>query len=242
VLGNWPANIGNFNFQFETRNDFGAPHGNILFSIKWINAGNGIVRTDNYTLDPTLAVGGPFLTVPVNGVVPPPGAVSVRTDITSAVGVKDRANNSTEGFCGTNTGPTSITPCCGPDASVIAMLQTILGQVNLIQRQAVPFAYLSSTAHAGLAGTGSFPISGLLGVSVALTTLPASLGSSVGTPVEIFDAGFVSLGSADGYPQDYRVEHNPTLILPARAGAFTTLGYTFHPGIVATITELIREP
>jgi hypothetical protein len=82
----------------------------------------------------------------------------------------------------------------------------------------------------------------LLGVKVALTTDPPSLGIVAGTPDQLFDRGFVSLGTLDGYPTDYAIEHNPTLILPPRCSAFTELGYTLHSGVVATITELVREP
>jgi hypothetical protein len=117
-----------------------------------------------------------------------------------------------------------------------------MAMVTLIQRQIVPFAYVTGTSHAGLTGTGSFGISGLLGVKVALTSDPTSLGVRAGTPAELFDRGFVTLGTPDGYPSDYRLEHNPTIILPPRCSAFTTLGYTLHPGVTATITELVREP
>lgn len=114
--------------------------------------------------------------------------------------------------------------------------------VTLIQRQSVPFAYVPSTAHAGLSGAGTLSISGLLGVKIAVTTLPGAIGRKSTTPEEIFDAGFITFGTPDGYPSSYRLEHHPQLILPARCSAFTQLAYDLHPGVVITITELLREP
>ena len=116
-----------------------------------------------------------------------------------------------------------------------------MAMVNLLQRQLAPFAYLTSTVHAGLTGTGNLEIQGLLGVSVNLTTIPANLGVIAGTPNEVFDAGFVTFGVDDGYDQTFRVDHPTRVFLPPRCSAFTDLGYTFPPGIVATITELVRE-
>lgn len=114
--------------------------------------------------------------------------------------------------------------------------------VTLIQRQSVPFAYVPSTAHVGLSGAGTLAISGLLGAKIAVTTLPSALGRQSTTPEEIFDAGFITFGTPDGYPSSFRLEHNPQLILPARCSAFTQLAYDLHPGVVITITELRREP
>lgn len=145
-------------------------------------------------------------------------------------------------YCGGAQPGTPVTPCCPPDPTLQNRLDALLAMVTLIQRQLAPFAYVTSTAHAGLTGTGSFAIQGLLGVKVALTTDPTNLGREAGTPDQLFDRGFVTLGTADGYPSDYRLEHNPTIILPPRCSAFTTLGYTLHAGVTATITELLREP
>lgn len=138
--------------------------------------------------------------------------------------------------------PTSLSTPCITDPATMAVLEQILSYVTLTQRQLAPFAYVASTSHAGLTGDGSFDIQGLLGVKIALTTVPASLGVAAGTPEEHFDLGFVTFGSADGYPHSIRIEHNPQLALPARCSAFTKFAYTLHPGVVATITELVREP
>lgn len=133
-------------------------------------------------------------------------------------------------------------PCCPPDPIASGLLTQILQAVTLIQRQAVPFAYLAGTAHAGLSGSGTLAISGLLGAKISITTLPTQLGQTGTLPVEIFDAGFITFSTPDGYPQSHRIAHNPQLLLPARCSAYTQLNYDLHPGVVATITELVREP
>lgn len=134
------------------------------------------------------------------------------------------------------------TPCCPPDPVTTALLNQVLGLVTIIQRQLAPFAYIPGTAHAGLSGSGNISVSGLLGCKVNITTLPAALGQSWTNPVEIFDAGFLTWSTADGYPSSLRIDHNPYLSLPARCSAYTNIAYDLHPGVVATITELRREP
>jgi hypothetical protein len=133
--------------------------------------------------------------------------------------------------------------CCPPDAETTFKLDALVRMVTLLQRQLAPFAYVSSTVHAGLTGAGALAVGGLLGVKVAITAFPASgLGQSGTSPTEYFDAGFVSFGTVDGFPTSYRLEHNPQLLFPQLAAAFTSLEYDLTPGVTVTITELLREP
>ncbi len=113
--------------------------------------------------------------------------------------------------------------------------------MTLIQRQAVPFAYINGAVHSDLSGAGAFAISGILGVRMEVTTLPGYLGRLGSSPTEYFDAGFVTFGTADGYPHSIRVEHNPQVELPARCSAFTQFAYDLQPGVVIRVTELVRE-
>jgi hypothetical protein len=145
-------------------------------------------------------------------------------------------------YCGGAAPGLPQVPCCPPDPVLTARVDQILDMVTLIQRQSVPFGYVASTVHAGLTGSGALSVSGLLGCKVDMTTIPSSYGQSAGTPAEHFDLGFVTFGSPDGYPSSKRLEHQPTLFLPARCGAYTDLAYSLAPGVVATITELLREP
>jgi hypothetical protein len=131
---------------------------------------------------------------------------------------------------------------CPPDPALQAQIDQILELVTLIQRQSVPFGYVASTVHAGLSGAGAISISGLLGIKVAITTLPGYLGSAGTSPPIHFDAGFITFGTADGFPGSHRLERNPQVILPLRCSAYTDLDYDLAPGVVVTITELMREP
>jgi hypothetical protein len=144
-------------------------------------------------------------------------------------------------FCGSSPGQTQSS-CCPPDPILTAMLLQIIGNVQLIQRQLAPFAYVPGTVHSGLSGSGVIGISGLLGCKINVTTIPTQIGREGTAPVEYFDMGFITFGTADGYPQAYRLERAQQLLLPARASAFTDLAYDLHPGVVCDITELLREP
>jgi len=144
-------------------------------------------------------------------------------------------------YCGSGVqGPES--PCCPPDSFTASLIQQLIGQVNLIQRQAVPFGYVPSTVHTALSGAGSISVSDLIGVLVDITTDPSSLGVEGTSPAELFDRGWITWGTDDGYPQSIRLTRRHQVSFPARAGLFTTVAYDLHPGVVVTITELLREP
>lgn len=144
-------------------------------------------------------------------------------------------------YCGGPPG-TTPQPCCPPDTSTQSLLDSILRMVTLIQRQSVPFAYVPGTVHAGRSGAGVIGVSGLIGAKIDVTTLPTSYGQRGTSPTEIFDLGWISWGTSDGYPSSFRLEHDPQLSLPPRCSAFTDLAYELAPGVVITITELLREP
>jgi len=121
-------------------------------------------------------------------------------------------------------------------------LNRILTMVTLIQRQETPFGYIESVSHPGLAGSGTLSVQGLIGVRVDLTTIPAYVGRLDGQPTVYFDVGWVALGTATGYQTRELVRHDPQFVLSGEAGIFTRVAYTFPPGVVATIVELVREP
>lgn len=132
--------------------------------------------------------------------------------------------------------------CCPPDTNLQGLVRQLAIAVELIQRQAAPFGYVPGAVHAGLSNNGSLSIADLLGVKIEVTTLPDSYGRQSGDPIEFFGLGFLSWGTADGYRTSSRLEHEFQVIFPPLAGVYTTLGYTLAPGVVATVTELIREP
>jgi hypothetical protein len=114
--------------------------------------------------------------------------------------------------------------------------------ITLVQRQAVPFAYVPGTVHAGLSGAGELDIFGLIGIKATITTLPDALGRAGTQPTELFDAGFLTFGTTDGFPTSFRLNRTDLLALPPRCSAYTKLDYDLAPGVVVTITELLREP
>jgi len=142
-------------------------------------------------------------------------------------------------YCGPQVG--QAPPCCGDVGSALE-IQQILELVTLIQRQSVPFAYVPGTVHAGLSGSGVLNVSGLLGMKLTITTDPTTLGTEGSSPPILFDRGYFTWGTPDGYPQSERLERTNQLSLPARCSAFTDFAYDFHPGVVVTATELVREP
>lgn len=134
-----------------------------------------------------------------------------------------------------------IQPCCPPDATATGLLSSILQMVTLIQRQSAPFAYVAGTSHAGITGNGTITVSALIGLKIDVTTAPSRLGQELGDPVALWDAGWVNIGSADGFGPRQFISSDPTLLLPI-SGAATVIGYSIPDDVVVTITELVREP
>lgn len=146
-----------------------------------------------------------------------------------------------EAFCGGATPGGSVAPCCPPDPTQTGLLNLILQAVTLIQRQAAAFAYVPGAAHSGLSGNGTITVSGLIGLKIDLTTTPSRLGTVLGDPIALWDAGWVNLGTTDGFGPRQFITSDPTIILPV-SGAVTVIGYSIPSDCTVTITELIREP
>ena len=115
--------------------------------------------------------------------------------------------------------------------------------IQLIQRQAVPFGHVTGTSHTGLAGAGSFSVSGLLGLVVVLTTVPGTWGLSDDVPQRYIPApGSVAIGTAEGVSEVIFCNEPQSAVFPYAMSAATVVNWSFKPGVVATITELVREP
>lgn len=112
--------------------------------------------------------------------------------------------------------------------------------VTLIQRQSVPFAYVSGTTHSGLTGTGTLSVSGILGLLVN-AGVPTSTSDIAGTPDVRIPIGRVNFGTADGYRDRDQLVTDSQVVFPAVAGLYTVIGYSLEPGVTATFTELVRE-
>jgi hypothetical protein len=144
--------------------------------------------------------------------------------------------------CTGGTTPTLTTPCCPPDPSLTLKIDAILGMLTLIQRQAVPFAYVPGALHSALTGHGEISLQGLLGVKVTPTTVPPGVGVDVGDPDTLWLESWINWGNPDGWHEREFLRSSPHVSLPALAGQYTKLGYTLRPGLVVDILELKREP
>lgn len=144
-------------------------------------------------------------------------------------------------FCGGAPGAVAV-PCCPADQFQVAMMQQILDYVTLLQRQLAPFAHVLGTAHAALTGQGTIGVSGLLGVKMELTTIPAHYGVEVGSPDYHFDLGWMSVLTPDGFIDERKISAQVTSWLPRLMSDATVVGYSLNPGVVGTLTEIKREP
>lgn len=145
-------------------------------------------------------------------------------------------------YCDGDTPWGSRAPCCPPDSTTQLQLDAILNMVTLLQRQLAPFASILGTAHAGLTGQGSFAVQGLLGLRLELTTIPTSSYQDNSVPPYVFNAGWVSVLDANGFIEETRAHAAEQSWFPRIASDAITVGYSFPPGVVATITEVLREP
>ncbi len=137
---------------------------------------------------------------------------------------------------------------CATLDRIMRQLTALSGQVGfirtdvqLIQRQHVPFGYVAGAVHTALSGDGDFAVSGILGLGVTFISIPPDIVPRPGDPLTYHQVGKVSVGTAQGWLRSWQPTHSPYLILDI-SGAITKVGWIFAPGVVATITELLREP
>lgn len=147
-------------------------------------------------------------------------------------------------FCSSQPQGSLNTSCCPPDPSLTALLQQLQSMVEAIyQAVGVPLhSYADGTAHTGLSGGGTVTLSeAAIAVRVNLTTDPASLGQAAGDPTFLYDRGFVvPIVNSAPIRNDVRLVYNPQMyLLPELT---EQIGYYFHPGVVATVTELTAGP
>lgn len=139
------------------------------------------------------------------------------------------------------TGPSvSQAPCTDP--ALLAMVGQVMQLCTLIQRQAAPFAYVNGSVYSGLTGQGTLALQGVLGASIDLTAVPEFVGVESGSPNVLFDAGWINWEANGAVTNREFLRATPHLSLPRLPGLYQQLRYSFSPGVVATVTELLREP
>jgi hypothetical protein len=152
----------------------------------------------------------------------------------------DEAYVLVEAYCGSQTPGGLQSACCPNDQYTTGLLLSMQQTLNLIQRQAVPFAYVTGDSHA-VSDQGEVAVQGILGLLIELDSVPSRAGSLSGHPETIYSVGWVNLGTSDGWERKHVIEHSPMILLGV-SGAITRIGYSLAPDVEATITELVREP
>lgn len=146
-----------------------------------------------------------------------------------------------QAWCNNLPANAPASPCCPPDPTLLGLVQSTQQLVTLIQRQIAPFAYVIGTAHAGISGSGTIAVQGLLGMMVAVTAYPAGNLQLGGTPSYVFDLGWMSIETADGFIEERRITALNQLWQPRLMSEATKFGYFLGTGVTATFTELDRE-
>jgi hypothetical protein len=146
--------------------------------------------------------------------------------------------------------PTLPTLACTTTADLCTLVNTLViqlaqtrGQVDLIQRQVVPFGLIPGTVHSGLTGSGTISVAGLIGLLIGTTVLPASWGSSEDDPARSIPSPVsVAVGTSAGQQDHHFCHLGEELWFPQNMGAMTNVTYAFRQGCGGSITELRREP
>lgn len=133
---------------------------------------------------------------------------------------------------------------CATVSDVCVRLQQISERLDWLIRSEPSVTNSSlaeGTVHAGLTGTGTLVVSGILGVRVLLTTIPPQYGGTVGTPTLHFGLGRVDWMTAEGWTGRRYLSDTP-LEQVFTTPSVSSIGYSLAGGIVATIVELVKGP
>jgi hypothetical protein len=142
--------------------------------------------------------------------------------------------------------PPIPTASCSTIADLCVELNVIERLLRGIATVGVPstplgvFSLSEGAIHAGLHDTGLLTLVSGLAVKFTMTTVPTTIGSEIGDPLIMFEAGWLTPFSSEGPSSSTLITFETQVVwLPP---ATIQLGYTLHPGIVATVTELGRGP
>jgi len=138
---------------------------------------------------------------------------------------------------------------CGADPILQALLNQILElcqrtreDVTLIQRYALPFAYVRGPSISGLTGTGSMALGRSVGLLIDVLGFPPANKQMLGEPPYIFDLGWVSALTPDGLVDEIRLTREHTTWLSKLIPSAELVGWGLRDGVQIRVTELHAEP
>ncbi len=104
--------------------------------------------------------------------------------------------------------------------------------------------YESGAVFTGLSGTGTLALSGnAVGAQINVTTVPPYIGETAGTPITLFDVGWVTWGDGFAFRERERITSEAFQTFPRRPAFAPALGYSLNAGVVISVTELLdRAP
>jgi hypothetical protein len=116
----------------------------------------------------------------------------------------------------------------------------MFSQVNLIQRQIVPFAYVPGVT-VSVSGNGSLAVSGILGLSLSLTDTRSGITNFPDNPTTIIDLGWLTTSTSDGNEEALPIRRTNQLFLGI-SPAVTSVRWALPVGVSGTLKTLLREP
>lgn len=114
--------------------------------------------------------------------------------------------------------------------------------LTLLQRYALPFAYLRGRRFSTLTATGAQSIERAVGLLIEVIEHPATNKTLIGAPEYIFDLGWVSVLTPDGMLDEIRLTRTATTWLSKLIPSATAVGWGLREGVTIEITELLAEP
>lgn len=131
-------------------------------------------------------------------------------------------------------------PCCPPDPLLVQMLTQIMRELDeLLARGTGSTGYARGAAHAGLADTGSLPLSRAAGVLIEVTAGVPTNPILGGNPPYMWDLGFITMLTGDGMILERRLTRSAQLWIDPVWALATRVGWFLHPGVRITLTELV---
>lgn len=115
--------------------------------------------------------------------------------------------------------------------------QVNVNQTTTIVNSTPGLQYKVGPSHTGLQGSASISVSGLVGLRLTCTTLPAGL-TLPGNPPYLWDVGWCSVSDGGAMLQEKRVTRTEFEWFPPEMVLASTFGYYLNDGVQATMTEL----